>query len=442
MRKGEHLISKVLPGGIAEEMGVEPGMALVSINGEPVRDVLDYRFRISEPHIDVVIRDADGEEHLLEIDQDEDEEFGVEFENPFMDDYRSCANRCIFCFIDQMPKGMRPTLYFKDDDSRLSFLQGNYVTLTNLSGDDLDRIIKYRMEPINVSVQTMNPELRCRMLGNRFAGEALKKLDVLKEAGIVMNGQIVLCKGWNDGDELDATLDALEKYRPMMQSVSVVPVGLTKFREGLTPLEPFGKEEAETVIRQIGRHPHFAYASDEWFALADQPVPEAEYYDGYPQLENGVGMLRCLFDEVAEALAKRRREDLNAAAGQTVSVACGLLFEPYMKRIAELMPDLDIRVYGIRNDFFGPGVTVSGLITGRDFLKQLTGKELGDRVLITVNALRSGETVFLDDMTIDELSRGLGVPVTAVGQRGKDLVDALYSGDEPGTHSKRQVYEK
>ena len=271
------MISRVLPGSIAEELELEAGDVLTAINGQPVEDVFDYRYLMNDEYVTLLVEKADGELWELEVEKEFEEDLGAEFENGLMDDYRSCSNRCIFCFIDQMPPGMRDTLYFKDDDSRLSFLQGNYVTLTNMSRKDIDRVIRYRLEPINISFQTMNPELRCRMLHNRFAGEALKKVDLLYEAGISMNGQIVLCKGINDGGELEYSLEKLSAYAPVLQSVSVVPVGLTKFREGLFPLEPFTKEDAEKVLEQIHRWQkamyekygiHFVHASDEWYILA------------------------------------------------------------------------------------------------------------------------------------------------------------------------------
>ena len=274
MKEKGHLIQAVEEGGIAEEMGIEPGDRLLEINGETVEDIFDYQYMIEEEYVEVLIAKPSGEEWLLEIDKDYEEDLGVTFDNGLMDDYRSCTNKCIFCFIDQMPKGMRETLYFKDDDSRLSFLQGNYVTLTNMSEKDVDRIIKYHLSPINISFQTTNPELRCRMLHNRFAGESLKKVDRFYEAGIQMNGQIVLCKGFNDGEELERSIRDLTKYLPHLQSVSVVPVGLSRFREGLEPLEPFTREDARRVLEQIHRwqeklYPeyglHFVHASDEWY---------------------------------------------------------------------------------------------------------------------------------------------------------------------------------
>ena len=296
-----HLIKEVQGGSIAEELEIKPGDKLLAINDNEIEDVFDYQYYVEDEYIEILIEKPDGEQWLLEVDKEEDEDLGIVFQNGLLDDYRSCHNKCIFCFIDQMPEGMRKTLYFKDDDSRLSFLQGNYVTLTNMSDKDIERIIKYRLSPINISFQTMNPDLRCKMLNNRFAGEALTKADRLYEAGIAMNGQIVLCKGVNDGRELEYSIRKLMEYAPLLESVSVVPVGLSKYREGLYPLEPFGQEDAQKVLSMIHSFQkecmekfgmHFIHASDEWYILAGWELPGEESYDGYLQLENGVGMLR------------------------------------------------------------------------------------------------------------------------------------------------------
>ncbi|MBQ6887465.1 MAG: DUF512 domain-containing protein [Lachnospiraceae bacterium] len=435
-----HVIKEVLAGGIAEELGIEAGDKLLAVNGEEVIDIFDYQFMVQDEYIEVLIQKADGEEWLLEIDKDYEEDLGVEFENGLMDDYRSCHNKCIFCFIDQMPKGMRETLYFKDDDSRLSFLQGNYVTLTNMSEDDVNRVIKYHLSPINISFQTTNPELRCKMLNNRFAGEALKKVDKFYEAGIIMNGQIVLCKGVNDGAELERSISDLTKYLPNLESVSVVPVGLSKYREGLYPLEPFTKEDAKEVIAMIhkwqdkifaehGRH--FIHASDEWYILAGEEVPEESRYDGYLQLENGVGMLRLLQEEFADAMAqmKERKELPDNEIKDTISMVTGRLAYPYIKRMAEqimeLVPGLTVHVYEIVNEFFGEMITVSGLLTGQDIQKQLMGKELGSRLLLPQNVLRSGETVFLDDLTLADLEKALQVRIDIVKSSGYDFVESV-----------------
>ena len=309
MKMHEHIVKNIVGGSIADELGIEPGDRLLSINGNEIEDIFDYQFYSEDEELLLLIEKPDGEQWELEIEKDADEELGMEFGAGLMDEYRSCRNKCMFCFIDQMPEGMRDTLYFKDDDSRLSFLQGNYVTLTNMNDHDIERIIRYRLEPINISFQTTNPELRCKMLHNRFAGDALKKVDQLYQGGIEMNGQIVLCKGVNDGEELERSIRDLTKYLPLLRSVSVVPVGLTKFRDGLYPLEPFTKEEAKCVLETIHRWQeklyveygvHFIHAGDEWYLLAEEEIPEEERYDGYLQLENGVGMLRLLMDKKNE----------------------------------------------------------------------------------------------------------------------------------------------
>lgn len=437
--KKVHIIKTVLKGSIAEEMGLEPGDGVLSVNGEAIEDIFDYQFLIQDEHVDVEILTKDGELCTLEIDKDYDEDLGAEFESGLMDEYRSCHNKCIFCFIDQMPPGMRETLYFKDDDSRLSFLQGNYVTLTNMSDHNIDRIIRYRLEPINISFQTTNPELRCMMLHNRFAGDALKKVDRLYEAGIEMNGQIVLCKDVNDGAELERSISDLTKYLPYLTSVSVVPVGLSKYRDGLYPLEPFTKEDAEKVIDTIEAwqkklyekwNLHFIHASDEWYILAGREVPEEERYDGYLQLENGVGMLRLLQEEFADALAKQKTGLFHSGHSVgTVSLATGHLAYPYMKRMAqqamEKFPRRKILVYDLTNYFFGERITVSGLLTGQDVVAQLREKELGDALLLPENILRSGEEVFLDDMTLTEVRETLHVPVIIVKSSGYDLLRAM-----------------
>ncbi len=481
MGSSGHRIKKVVPGGIAEEMGVKPGMAILTINGQEAEDVFDYSFLMEELHLEILLREENGEETLLEIDRDEDEDFGVEFENPLMDDYKSCSNHCIFCFIDQMPPGMRETLYFKDDDSRLSFLQGNYVTLTNMSDRDIERVIRMRMEPINISVHTTNPSLRRMMLGNRKAGELYPKLQRFVEAGIEMNGQIVLCRGINDGRELDRTIRDLGALRPAMKSVSVVPVGLTRYREHLARLRPFDPESAGEVIDQIEswqrrfredgvspEFPNFIQASDEWYILAGRELPEEERYDGYQQLENGVGMVRLLVDETRRALRElsdqedapetrlcsRERKFLGQVKdrGRKVTVICGKLVEPYIRLLCreaeETFPGLEAEVFSIRNDFFGPLITVSGLITGGDLIAQLKERVgdgdvkevLGEEILIPVNMLRQGEQVFLDDKTVEEAESALGLPILSVWPGGEDLVRAL-TGLPGRARGERQLYE-
>ncbi|MCM1325311.1 MAG: DUF512 domain-containing protein [Bacteroidales bacterium] len=441
----ENIVKTVKEGSIAEEMGMEPGDKLLLINNAELEDVFDYQFFIQDSYIEVLVEKPDGEQWLLEIDKDPEEDLGIEFESGLMDEYRHCHNKCVFCFIDQMPKGMRETLYFKDDDSRLSFLQGNYVTLTNMSDHDIQRICNYHLSPINISFQTMNPELRCRMLNNRFAGEALKKVDVLNEAGIRMNGQIVLCKGMNDGKELEFSIKELMKYIPNLESVSVVPVGLSRYREGLEVLEPFEKEDAKEVLDLIHRYQavcmekyglHFIHASDEWYALAEEELPEEARYDGYLQLENGVGMLRLLIDEFQDALNRRKNDGVSDNGGvlREVSLATGYLAYPYLKRmcqeIEEQYPYVQIHLYAIRNDFFGESITVSGLLTGQDIKNQLLGQKLGEELLLPQNVLRSGESIFLDDLTVEDLEKALQVPIYIVKSSGYDFLDAVVSGGE------------
>ena len=435
----EHVIKTIESGSIAEELELEPGDVLVAVNGRPVKDVFDYHYLINEEYLEILVRKADGEEWELEIEKEYEDDLGIEFENGMMDDYRSCSNKCIFCFIDQLPKGMRDTLYFKDDDSRLSFLQGNYVTHTNMSDEDVQRIITYRMEPINISFQAMHPELRCQMLHNRFAADALKKVDRFYEAGIVMNGQIVLCKGVNDGKELEYSIEQLVKYLPYLQSVSVVPVGLTRYRDGLYPLEPFTKEDACAVLALIHSWQdrlykeygsHFIHAGDEWYLLAEEEIPTEDSYDGYMQLENGVGMIRLLQEEVREELAALAGDDCE----RRVTIATGELAAPILEELGQEIkakyPKLDLQVKAVKNEFFGGKITVAGLLTGQDLKKQLADLNLGEELLLTEHMMKSGEQVFLDDVTVEELSGALQVPITIVKSDGKSFLDAVLGRSE------------
>lgn len=445
--KSEHLIKKVYPGSIAEELEIEPGDVLIAINNKEIEDVFDYRYMIKDEYIEVLIRKSFGEEWLLEIEKEYDDDLGVEFENDLMSEYRSCSNKCIFCFIDQMPKGMRESLYFKDDDSRLSFLQGNYITLTNMSERDIERIIRMQLAPINISVQTTNPELRCKMLNNRFAGEKLKLIQMLYDGCVEMNGQIVCCKNVNDGAELERTIEDLMTYLPFMKSVSVVPAGLTKYREGLFPIELFDKEEACNFIDLIEGYQqecydkyglHFIHASDEWYILAERDFPEEERYDGYLQLENGVGMMRLLINEVDEALndivKNPSYESLKTKIKRTLTIVTGKLAYPAICELADKMtkvfPFIEINVVYIRNDFFGETITVSGLVTGQDMIKQINeqknaGKKFGDSLLIPSSMLRMGEQVFLDDLTVQDIERSLDMKVVPVESDGKALIEAV-----------------
>lgn len=440
-KQKKHKIDCIQPGSIAEEMELAPGDYLLSINGREIEDVFDYHYLINDEYLTVLVQKADGEEWELEIEKDYQEDLGIEFENGLMDDYKSCSNKCMFCFIDQMPPGMRDTLYFKDDDSRLSFLQGNYVTLTNMKDRDLERIIEYKLAPINISVHTTNPKLRCKMLNNRFAGDSLKKIDRLFAAGIEMNGQIVLCKGVNDGEELERSIRDLVQYLPYMESLSVVPVGLTKFREGLYPLEPFTKEDARAVIATIEKWQqycmkehgvHFVQASDEWYLTAELPLSEEERYDGYLQLENGVGMLRLLLTEFYQALdtyLKEHSADDMTKICRHLTLATGRLAAPFLKQMAEKFMEhfsnCRVDVLPIRNDFFGERITVSGLVTAQDLVAQLKENGYGKRVAIPCNMLRMGEKVFLDDWTLAEVEKALQVPVDIVKSSGQDLFDVM-----------------
>lgn len=451
MKKKEHVISRVNPGSIAQELGIEKGDVLLEINQTPIEDVLDYHYLMNEEYVELLIRKPDGEEWILEVEKEYEEDLGVEFENGLMDEYRSCSNHCIFCFIDQMPKGMRETLYFKDDDSRLSFLQGNYVTLTNMSDHDIDRIIKYHLEPINISFQTTNPTLRCQMLHNRFAGKALEKVQRLCDAGIHMNGQIVLCKGINDGAELERSLEDLCNYYPALQSVSVVPVGLTKYRDELYPLQAFDCQDAGKVLEIIGRYrdkmwqehqTHFVHASDEWYILAGSSLPGEDAYDGYPQLENGVGMIRLLTEEIAAGLKERKGDERE----RKVSIATGLLAAPYIREyvrwIEQTYPNVCVQVHEVRNQFFGEKITVAGLLTGQDLREQLRGKDLGERLLLSCSMFRSGEEIFLDDVNVHDLERELQVSITVVDSSGEDFLDAVLGDLQNKEHRRRQIYEQ
>lgn len=439
-RQKGHKIYNVLPGSIGEELEIAPGDFLLSINGQEMEDVFDYHYALNEDYLVVLIRKANGEEWELEIEKEYEEDLGLEFGEGLMDTCKSCTNRCVFCFIDQMPPGMRDTLYFKDDDARLSFLQGNYITLTNMKDKDLERIIYYKLAPVNISVHTMNPKLRAQMLHNRFAGEALAKLDRLYEAGITMNSQAVLCKGWNDGEELDDTIRELAKRYPVMNSLSVVPVGLTKYRDHLEELTVFQKEEAKAVLEQIHNWQRrllkelgtrFVFASDEWYLLAEQPIPKEEAYEGYGQIENGVGMVRSLWDEVCAYLKELRESGRLFCFRQhrTFSMATGMLAAPLLERIVSCvkreLPNMEAYVYPIVNDFFGHNITVAGLLTGQDLIAQLAGRDLGEYLLLPNVLLRNGEQVLLDDVTVSELSEALQIEIRIVQSDGRSLIDAM-----------------
>jgi len=451
MKKTRHIIKTVESDSIAYELELMPGDELLTINDNVIKDVFDYHFLVNDEYLEILIRKSDGEEWTLEIEKEYQEELGIVFENEFMDEYRSCQNKCIFCFVDQMPKGMRDTLYFKDDDSRLSFLQGNYITMTNVKDEDLERIIKYHLSPINISFHTTNPKLRCQMLNNRFAGDVFAKVQRLYEAGIEMNGQIVLCKGVNDGEELERSINDLQEYLPLLKSLSVVPVGLTKFRAGLYPLASFTSEDALAVLTIIHRwqqqllakkQSRFVYGSDEWYVLARLPIPSEADYEEYPQLENGVGMLRILETEITTAI-KARAGDVRK---HKISIATGKLayqfIAKYITMIKVKYPNVEVAIYAIENQFFGKEITVSGLLTGQDIISQLKGKALGECLLLPVNMLRAGEQTFLDDITVTAVSDALQIPIRIVETHGADLVANVLLESTNLEHKRRQIYEQ
>ena len=435
-------ITGVLPRSRAAKAGVLEGDWLLEINGHPIRDVLDYRFRLADPVVTLKLHRGPD---ILEITIHKGtyDDIGLEFGTPLMDKKHRCENGCLFCFIDQNPPGMRDTIYFKDDDSRLSFLHGNYVTLTNLRDEDIDRIIEMHISPVNVSVHATNPELRVKMMKNRRAGKVLSYLDRLAGAGITLRGQIVLCRGINDGEELERSMRDLSGYWPAMDSVSVVPVGLTAHRHGLYPLEPFTPEECGEVIRQIDRfneefgRTHEAedggparifFASDEFYIKSGTPLPDDAYYGDYNQIDNGVGMLSSLIHEFDMALSMAEDEEL-AEVNRTVSVATGEAAYSTLSmlagRLTERCPGLRINVYAVKNEFFGGQVTVTGLLTGGDILRRLSGAELGECLYLSRTTLRAEGDLFLDNTTPEELSEKLGVRVEFVDNDGGALFDAL-----------------
>lgn len=424
-------ITGVFPHSRAARAGIREGDILLEINGYPINDVLDYRFRLAEEKVTLRLhRGPDIVE--VKIRKDTYDDIGLEFGTPLMDKKHRCENGCIFCFIDQNPKGMRDTIYFKDDDSRLAFLHGNYITLTNLHDADIDRIIEMHISPVNVSVHATNPELRVKMMKNKRAGEVLSYLDRLADAGITLRGQIVLCRGINDGEELDRSMKDLSKYYPRMDSVSIVPCGLTAHREGLYHLEPFTAEECAAVIRQVNAFnetlpERMFYASDEFYVKSGTPLPEDEFYSEYTQIENGVGMLTSFEREFA-FFADTLDED-ECTVKREVSIATGEAAYEFMKKLTgsltEKCPDLKIHVYPIKNNFFGGEVTVTGLLTGQDLAQQLKDKPLGDTLYLSRTTLRAEGDLFLCGMTPDELAQTLGVNVDFVENDGAEMVEKL-----------------
>lgn len=431
-------IFDVTTGSHADKAGIKKGETLLSINSNEIVDVLDYRFYQVNRKLTLEVEDENKNVRTIEMTKGEYEEIGLEFETYLMDKQHSCRNKCIFCFIDQLPKGMRESLYFKDDDSRLSFLFGNYITLTNITEHEIDRIIKMHISPINVSVHTTNPELRCKMMNNRFAGDTLKYLKRFADAGITLNCQIVSCPGINDGDELVRTLTDLENLGVNM--TAIVPVGLTRYRENLYPLVPYNKETAgqtidiiekmgDECVKKHGRRIFFP--GDEFYLLAEREIPSPEFYEDFSALEDGIGMIAYLTDDVGWKLEEL---DADESLCHKVTVACGEGVFPYMKRIMSMInekfPNITINTRAIKNNFFGGGVNVSGLVTGGDLIDQLRGDDLGDRLLIPSSMLRFENDLFLDDVSTDDVERELGVTLVPVNNNGNDLVEAVIAGKD------------
>ncbi len=436
--QGEEAVVKitgVIPNSRAAKRGILAGDVLVSINGHEISDVIDYRFYLAEEGIELVLTRG-GEEFTVRMVKSMYDDIGLEFETPLMDKKHRCENKCIFCFIDQLPEGMRESLYFKDDDSRLSFLHGNYITLTNLDRRDIDRIIEMHISPVNVSVHTTDPQLRVKMMKNKRAGEVLEYLRLLADAGIKLRGQIVLCKGVNDGENLMRSLRDLEELYPAMDSVSVVPAGMTRYRDGLYPLEPFTPEECADVIRQVteysegclSRHgERIFYPADEFYVKSGTPIPSAEFWGDYSQIENGVGMLSSFDSELDAALSNLYEDEYGIRA--EVSVATGAAAYDFIcsavEKICRVCYNLKCHVYKIDNDFFGGEITVTGLLTGKDLAHQLDGETLGERLVLSSSMLRSEGDLFLCGMTPDELSEKLGVPVVFSDNDGADFLYTL-----------------
>lgn len=431
-------IFDVTTGSHADKAGIKKGETLLSINSNEIVDVLDYRFYQVNRKLTLEVADENKNVRTIEMTKGEYEEIGLEFETYLMDKQHSCRNKCIFCFIDQLPKGMRESLYFKDDDSRLSFLFGNYITLTNITEHEIDRIIKMHISPINVSVHTTNPELRCKMMNNRFAGDTLKYLKRFADAGITLNCQIVSCPGINDGDELVRTLTDLEALGVNM--TAIVPVGLTRYRENLYPLVPYNKETAgqtidiiekmgDECVKKHGRRIFFP--GDEFYLLAEREIPSPEFYEDFSALEDGIGMIAYLTDDVAWKLEEL---DADESLCHKVTIACGEGVFPYMKRIMSMInekfPNITINTRAIKNNFFGGGVNVSGLVTGGDLIDQLRGDDLGDRLIIPSSMLRFENDLFLDDVSTDDVELELGVTLVPVNNNGNDLVEAVIAGKD------------
>lgn len=429
-------IIDVRPSSIADEVGIKKGDKLISINGAGIKDILEYKYLTTDEFLEVEIENSSGEIWIYEVEKEYDEDIGIVFEG-IIDKPKSCHNKCIFCFIDQLPSGMRETLYFKDDDTRLSFLQGNFVTLTNLSEREIDRIIKYRISPINVSVHTTDPELRKMMLNNKNAGKLMDYLEKLKEGEIEVKAQIVLCPGLNDGDNLDKTIKDLSELYPELSCVAVVPAGITKHRQGLYELKEFDEISAAAVIEQVKKlqgkfftelKTRFVFLSDEFFLISGKDLPVYDDYEGFSQLENGVGLITLFNEEITEALNKlsgykKKKRMISIITGEYASA--NLI--KAASRIENCIEDLRIKVFPISNDFFGHGVKVAGLLTGKDIIDQLKGKAIGSDIFIPECMLKRDETVFLDNITVEQLEKELAARVTVCKEDGSDLVKNILS---------------
>lgn len=440
----KNLIKEVLEGSIAEEMEIEVGDYLLSVNGEEIHDIIDYRFLTADEELLLEIEKQNGEVWEIEIEKDYGEELGIEFGGGIMDKAKSCSNKCMFCFIDQLPKGMRETLYFKDDDSRLSFLQGNFVTLTNMKEEDIQRIIKYHISPINISVHTTNPELRVKMLSNRFAGNVFERMKQLSEAGIQMNAQIVCVPDVNDKDELKRTIEDLYKLYPYVNNVAVVPIGITKYREGLAKVKTFNKETSKETIEMVNvlqkrfykevQEP-FVRLSDEFYIVAGMEVPDEDFYNGYEQIEDGVGVTRCFINAI-----ERDLEFLDLNSKGSYSIVTGTLAYDEVKKAADKIcaknPKIHIDVFKIINNFFGDTITVTGLLTGTDIVDQIKGKIKSKYLLMSDNMFRRGyelapeSAIMLDDMTIEDIERELDVKVITCDFSGEDLISLINTYNE------------
>ncbi|WP_313757122.1 DUF512 domain-containing protein [Tissierella sp.] len=431
----KNIIEEVAKGSIAEELEIEPGDILLSINDIPVKDIIDYKYLVSDDYVVVAIEKKDGDIWEFEIEKDFDEDLGLVFTNPLIDKAKSCRNKCIFCFIDQLPPNMRETLYFKDDDSRLSFLQGNFITLTNMSDEEIDRIIRYRLSPINVSVHTTNPELRIKMLNNKNAGRIYEILKRFKDANLEVNCQIVLVPGINDGKELERTLEDLSKLYPTVESVAVVPIGITKYREKLKKVEPYNKESANELLKFIFDKQNyflkklgtrFVFASDEFFAMTKTKLPKSNDYEGFPQLENGVGLMKSFEDEIMIELKKIKTPINN---NKRYILATGTLAYDFIvkmkEKILEKIHGIELTVIPIVNRFFGETITVAGLVTGQDLVAQLSSYDNIDGIIIPRSMMKRDEEIFLDNLTIEDVSKALNIPVISSEVEGKSLIDII-----------------